>query len=105
MSDPFFTEDEILELTQLDESAMPDTIVFQPGNVAVACRFGARGGDTVTNEAVIAEIGRYVAYVPKDTDVPRDGTAHIFGRTYRIVYTPPADGYATSREVGLNGDA
>lgn len=105
MTEPFFDDEDLAELIELDESAMPDRITFEPEDaepITAICRFAARSGDAATDEAVIAEIGRYVVNVPLATRVPEARTrARFQGSIYYIVYTPEPSGLSTSREVGL----
>lgn len=110
--------DDVAALRSVEGSAHPTTVTIRtptvptsdgaggftpnpPSTTTVAGRVVPRSGDEALDNDRLAEIGRYVLRVATDTAISADATVSAGGRSWRVVYTPPADALDAVREIGL----
>lgn len=65
------------------------------------CGFTIADGRLDESGAQILQRGSYRLRVPINADIKPTDTPVIFGRTFRIVWTPPVHGLALFRRLGL----
>lgn len=82
---------------------MPDTYTIQRGATTLtgSCGFAAASGRTEEDGARMQQRGSYRMRVRVDADIRPNDRPQIFGRTFRIVWTPPAHGLSLFRMLGL----
>lgn len=115
MSESLISAEDMAELTDLDESAMPDTATITAitsgtdlggapteteATTTSPCRFVPASGREISGDA-LRERGSYRLYLPRGAAISGTSRVTIGGRSYRVVWTPPLHAYRTSRVVGL----
>lgn len=64
------------------------------------CGFAANDGRTEQGDQVVQR-GTYRLRVPVDADIRPTDQVVVFGRTFRIVWTPPVSALSLFRRIGL----
>ena len=65
------------------------------------CAFGPQSGKLEQGGAQVQERGQYLMQVVVDADISPTDRPVIQGRTFRIVWSPPANELSLSRQFGL----
>lgn len=112
---PLFDARELADLTGLDDSAMPDSVVVititsgtdaggapveSKSNATTAGRLRKRSGREVSGDA-LRERGAYELSLPRATVISGASRVSVNGAAFRVVWCPVLVEYDTARVVGL----
>lgn len=112
---PLFSARELADLTGMDASAMPDSVIVTTitggtdaggapteteANVTTSGRLRKRTGREVSGD-VLNERGAYELNLPRATVISGTSRVAVNGISFRVVWAPVLVTYDTARVVGL----